>query len=66
MITVVKTQDVDGSNIEDNRVYYELFCLSTDQKPTTHVATGSCAVEVDTTDVYFFDEASGTWLKAGD
>ena len=37
--------------------------LSTDDKPTAGVATGSEFLEVDTGDVYAFDEVGGTWAK---
>lgn len=43
--------------------YYELACLSTETKPTTDVAMGSKAVEVNTGDVYLFNETSGAWVK---
>lgn len=45
--------------------YFEYAGLSTDDKPTDNVATGSSFFEVDTTDVYFYDEGSETWIKAG-
>ena len=38
-------------------------CLLADTKPTAGIATGSIMVEVDTGDVYFFDEVSGDWVK---
>lgn len=38
------------------------MCKSTDTKPTTGIATGSIMVEVDTGDVFFFDE-TGDWTK---
>lgn len=41
----------------------EISCLSTDSKPTEGIVTGSVALEVDTGDVYLFDEASTTWNK---
>ena len=41
----------------------EISCLSTDAKPTANIVTGSVALEVDTGDVYLFDEASTTWNK---
>lgn len=48
---------------EDNR-YVEIACLSTDTKPTGGIVTGSLALEVDTGDVYAYDETStGTWTK---
>ena len=37
--------------------------LSDDDKPTAGVATGSEFLEVDTGDVYAFDEVGGTWSK---
>ena len=41
--------------------YYEYAGLSTDTKPTEHVATGSTFTEVDTGHVYFFNEETGKW-----
>lgn len=41
--------------------YVELACLSTDTKPTVNIVTGSLALEVDTGDVYAFDEIGGEW-----
>lgn len=44
--------------------YVEIACLSTDSKPTGGMVTGSLALEVDTGDVYAYDEtSSGTWGK---
>ena len=44
--------------------YIEAFGLSTDDKPTANIVTGSKFTEVDTGDVYLFDETStGTWTK---
>ena len=44
--------------------YIEAFGLSTDDKPTVNIVTGSKFTEVDTGDVYLFDETSpGTWTK---
>lgn len=44
--------------------YVELFGLSTDNKPTAGIVTGSKFTEVDTGDEYLFDETgSGTWTK---
>lgn len=50
--------------IEGNKKYIECACLSTDSKPAADIATGSNALEVDTSDVYFFDEVSSTWIKS--
>lgn len=47
-----------------NKNYVEIACLSTDSKPTSDLVTGSLALEVDTGDVYAFDEtSSGTCGK---
>ena len=39
--------------------------LSTDVKPKGGILTGSTFLEVDTSDSYFYDEESETWIKAG-
>ena len=39
------------------------YCLSTDSKPTETVGNGSCLTEIDTGDVYLFNEAGATWVK---
>ena len=46
---------------EGDKRYVELFCLAKDTKPTSGLITGSRAVEVDTGDVYLFDETDGVW-----
>lgn len=44
--------------------YVEMFGKSTDSKPLTGIVTGSKFTEVDTGDVYLFDESGdGTWTK---
>lgn len=46
--------------------YVEYFGKSTDSKPLAGIVTGSKFTEVDTGDVYLFDESSsGTWTKIG-
>ena len=48
-------------NDDGNReVYQEIAGTSSESKPTG-LATGSTFLEVDTGDVYIYDEASGTW-----
>jgi hypothetical protein len=49
--------------IDDLYKYVELSCLSSDTKPTANICTGSLALEVDTGDVYAFDEVGGEWDK---
>lgn len=41
----------------------EIYCTSLETKPTTGLAMGSVAIEVDTGDVFFFNETSGTWVE---
>lgn len=53
------TPTAEGSFV----IYIEAAGLSTDTKPEDNVATGSLFLEVDTGDVYAFDEVGGTWGK---
>jgi len=63
MIRVLNSYDV----IIDEVKYYEYAGLSTDTKPTSNgIATGSVFTEVNTGDVYLYDEANQTWQKVGD
>lgn len=62
MVRIIDAHDVITGKIK----YFEFAGLSTDTKPTDAVATGSSFIEVDTQDVYFFDEASSEWIKAGE
>ncbi len=41
----------------------EIYCLSTDSKPTTGIANGSWLIEINTGDVYIFNEAGTAWVK---
>ena len=43
--------------------YFEYAGLSTDEKPTSLVATGSLFIEVDTGDIYAYDEEGKQWNK---
>ena len=50
--------------LDDTAVYAEFAGKSTDDKPVVGLATGSKFTEVNTGDVYLFDETSGgTWTK---
>lgn len=49
--------------VRDGKVLTESACLSTDTKPTTGIANGSCLIEMDTGNIYMFNEAAGTWVK---
>ena len=58
MVRILDARIIDGQTN-----YIECACLSTDTKPTAGVCTGSLALEVDTGDVYAFDEVGGEWDK---
>lgn len=47
----------------DGKALVIVFCLSTEDKPTNGIATGSFAFEPDTGDVYAYAETSETWTK---
>ena len=56
---------VDNVQYEDGSMGLRIVghCLSTDTKPTDNIANGSQLIEIDTGDVYLFNEAAETWLK---
>jgi len=48
----------------EGKTYYEYAGKSTDTKPTgLDISTGSIFLEVDTGDVYAYDEAGVEWCK---
>ena len=54
------------NQILGDKYYYYFAGNSLDTKPSpTDALTGSVFLEVDTSDVYFWDEATTEWLKAG-
>lgn len=53
----------ESSSYFDGKQYIEGACLSTDTKPTGLLATGSVLIEVDTGDVYMYNEAASAWVK---
>lgn len=56
--TIIETAFVPGKK------YVEMFGKSTDTKPVAGIVTGSKFTEVNTGDVYLFDETgNGTWTK---
>lgn len=57
MITYLKNKMYGDKNL------IEIACKSTDSKPTAGIVTGSLALEVDTGDIYAFDEAATSWTK---
>lgn len=59
MVRVLESRVIDG-----NTSYIEAAGLSTDSKPKAGVCSGSLFLEVNTGDVYAYDEtSSGTWRK---
>ena len=54
-------------NLSGEKAYVEGFCLSTDTKPDSSdipwLANGSKLTEIDTTDVYLYDEHGDEWIK---
>ena len=60
MVTTLKVLSA-----ERGKMAMELACLSTDTKPVGGVLNGSICMEIDTGDMYMFDEASTTWKKIG-
>lgn len=45
---------------------YDIAGLSTDSKPVTEdVGNGSSFIEIDTSKVYFYDEANSQWREWG-
>jgi len=58
MITYVKQKSYDNDSI-----YIEIACESSDTKPTDGIATGSVAYEVDTGYIYMFSEKTSAWVK---
>ena len=61
MVRITKSEVLEYS--EETYVrYIEASGLSTDTKPTNGIATGSLFLEVDTGDVYAYDEESD-WMQ---
>ena len=56
---IVNRPFIEGKN------YIEAAGLSTDEKPTGTVITGSLFLEADTGDVYVYEETGGDWTKIG-
>ena len=49
--------------LDDGTYLVELAGLSTDNKPTASISTGSIAVETSTGDVYMYEESGASWAK---
>ena len=61
MLRITKEKEIQNAPSLNAVRYVEGFCASTDTKPTDRIATGSNIIEVDTGDVYFFDEETSAW-----
>ena len=59
-----------GRMVDEDTSYVEMFGLSEDRKPTAGLVTGSKFTEVDTGDVYLYDEigngTEGKWYKVAE
>lgn len=63
-----KTRTINAEFLQDGsgKKYFEFYGKSTYEKPVHgRIATGSYFFEVDTSDVYFYDEETSAWIKAG-
>lgn len=47
---------------EYGKVFNDVRCLSTDEKPVEHIRNGSTLLEMDTGKRYYFDGDSKTWF----
>lgn len=56
MFTVIKC-----IGMRNGKSIIEGACLNADAKPTENIANGSMAIEIDTGNLWMFDEASGIW-----
>ena len=56
---------LESKSLQTDVMYIEAAGLSTDEKPTSKVATGSTFFEVDTGNVYSFNEESQEWVEIG-
>ena len=41
---------------------YEVFCLSTDSKPTEGIPNGASLIEINTGKFYLFNAAASSWV----
>lgn len=55
MVTFTSKVDKNG------KLYGEGVCVSADDKPTEKIANGSTLIEMDTGNIYMFDEEAGEW-----
>ena len=68
MITIIeaKFSHYSASGVSVNTYLMAGLSSDSDTKPTTEdVGNGSCYIEMDTSEVWFYDEGSTTWLEWG-
>ena len=58
MFTTIKSV-----SIGNDKDLIEAACLSTDTKPTDGIANGSLCLEMNTGDIYAFDEDGTEWVN---
>lgn len=63
MVRVLISTPIEQYFGTGSKRYVELAGASADTKPTDNVATGSTFTEVDTGKVFFFNEASTSWVE---
>ena len=63
MVTTKYRSDTYITNGKTQNNVCEVFCLSTDTKPTDGIGNGSLLIEMDTQKVYAFDEENVTWRE---
>ena len=67
MVTIYKIENVNEKT-DGKYISCELRGMSTDTKPTeigeNKIGNGSTFIEINTGDIYFYDEDSETWNKA--
>lgn len=56
MFTVIKT-----IGMRNGKSIIEGACLNADAKPTDNIANGSMAIEIDTGNLWMFDETNVVW-----
>lgn len=57
-----RMSNVEGSNPVQFLYYGEGDCLSADTKPTNNIFNGSVLTEIDTGNIYKFDQSSNSWM----
>ena len=65
MVRFTEAQLVQGNTAQGNALWCKSgFCLSTDQKPIAGgLANGSCLIEIDTGNAFFYDEENVVWKQ---